>query len=337
MILLFLIATLTGVFFLVREKGKHSLISNASSDGPELAALPIWEPIPEEEKNTWQENRVRYQGKTYAYNEDILTFLIMGIDKDSRAAEVAEGMNGGQADALFLTVLNPHTKEIRVLGINRNTMTDIDVYDDKGSYVKTVEGQIATQHGFGNGVEESCKYQVDAVTKLMYNLPVHGYAAVNMSAISDINDMVGGVDVTVLEDLTGVDKSLVKGAQVHLEGKSAFWYVKYRDTGIFGSADLRLARQKQYLTGFIPAAKEAVKKDFSIVFTLYQTVLPMMTTDITLEEAVYLATQMLDYQFDSGSFRMLEGKTVMGKDYEEFYIDEDALYRLILEVFYEEV
>lgn len=328
---------LAGGFFLIREMGKQGLIRNASSGGPELVDLPLWEPIPEEEKEVWQENWVNYQGKKYAYNEDILTFLVMGIDKNTKAVEVEEGTGGGQADALFLVVLNPHTKEMQVLGINRNTMTDIDVYDEKGNFVKTVEGQISTQHGFGNGVEESCEYQVAAVTRLMYKLPIHGYAAINMSAIADINDAVGGVDVTVLEDLTAVDKTLVKDAQVHLEGKSAFWYVKYRDTKIFGSADRRLERQKQYLNGFILAAKAEAKKNFSIVWELYQAVLPMMTTDIDIDEVIYLATQALDYHFDGDSFRMLEGETVMGDVYEEFYIDEDALYRLILEVFYEEV
>ena len=38
-----------------------------------------------------------------------------------------------------------------------------------------------------------------------------------------------------------------------------------------------------------------------------------------------------------GEIHTLEGETVMGEQFEEFYPDEEALYRLILEVFYEEV
>lgn len=33
----------------------------------------------------------------------------------------------------------------------------------------------------------------------------------------------------------------------------------------------------------------------------------------------------------------VEGETVMGEEFEEFYPDEDALYELILDVFYERV
>jgi len=34
---------------------------------------------------------------------------------------------------------------------------------------------------------------------------------------------------------------------------------------------------------------------------------------------------------------MLEGETVMGEQFEEFYPNENALYEMILEVFYEPV
>lgn len=335
--LLTILLLCAGTVLLLQTIGKNHLISNATSIRPELVTAQLSEPVSEEKKEAWQEGWVKYQGKIYAYNEDIMTFLIMGIDKNSEAVEVAEGTNGGQADALFLAVLNPHTREVSVIGVNRNTMTDIEVYDLNGNYVKTVTAQLATQHGFGNGVEKSCEYQVKAVTKLFYNLPIHGYAAVNMSAIATLNDAVGGVEVTVLEDLTRQDQTLVKGEKVHLEGKSAFWYVKYRDINLFGSADARLERQKQYLTEFIKTAKTAAKKDFSIVPTLYQAVEPMMTTDITADETVYLAGQALDYRVGENSFYTLKGETVQGEKFEEFYPDELALYELILKIFYEEV
>lgn len=158
-----------------------------------------------------------------------------------------------------------------------------------------------------------------------------------MSAIPTINDAVGGVDVTVLEDLSRVDKSLVKDEKVHLLGQSAFWYVKYRDTNEFGSADRRLERQKQYLTAFIGAAKAAAKKDISVALDLYRAVMPMMTSDVTIDEVAYLAPILVEYQFGQENFHMMKGETVMGEQYEEFYPDEDALYELILDVFYEEV
>lgn len=327
-------------FLFYREMGGRRLRKEVENSAPDLAEKQETEhtldTIPQEEE--WQEDWVRYQGQVYDYNEDILTFLFMGIDKnDGTVQKVAEGTDGGQADALFLLVMDPHDRTADIIGINRNTMAAIDMYDEQGQFVNTITAQIAIQHGFGNGVEESCEYQTDAVSRLFYQLPIHGYAALNMSAITRLNDAVGGVDVIVLEDLTKKDPSLIEGRQVHLEGQSAFWYVKYRDTGITGSADGRLERQKQYLKSFADAAKAAVKKNPFVVRELYQAASPMMITDISMDEVLYLATEALDYHIADDSFHMLAGESTEGELFEEFYIDETALYELILEIFYEPV
>ena len=330
-----ILAVGVGGFSVLKVMGKNKLAKNAivASPSPTIEDSTLTE----EEKTYWQEGWVRYEGKIYDYNEDILTFLVMGIDKNTDAKEVEEGTKGGQADALFLVVLNPHTSQISVIGINRNAMTDIDIYDNAGAYVRTQVAQICVQHGFGNGVEESCEYQVKAVSNLMYNIPIHGYGAINMKGIPTINDAVRGVDVTVLEDITAVDASLIKGEEVHLEGQSSYWYVKYRDTSIFQSADARLARQKQYLSAFITQAKEATKKDITVPVKLYQAMQTMMVTNITVDEVAYLSSIAVDYSFAEDSFHMVPGETQMGEQFEEFYVDEDALYQMIIDVFYEEV
>ncbi len=335
--LLVLLLMITGGIGIVRAMGKTRLYEKADRKQPEMIKTAPEEVLQEEEETEWKEGWVRYQGNIYEYKSDILTFLVMGIDKNKDVEKTEEGTDGGQADALFLVVVDPSDRTLKIVGINRNTMTDIAIYDENGDITATVKAQIAVQHGFGDGMEESCEYQKKAVENLFYGLPIHGYAAVNMKAISTINDAVGGVGVTVLEDLTRKDKSLVKDAKVHLTGKTAFWYVQYRDTTVFGSADLRLARQKQYLNGFVAAAKKAAKENISVILDLYQAVMPQMVTDVSLDEVAYLAPLLVDYRFSDNSFYTMTGETVAGEQFEEFYVDETALYELILEVFYEKV
>ncbi len=332
-----LFVILAAAFQILRMVGRNSLQGRAEAAAPDLSPILAQQELTQEEEQKWQQGWVKYEDRIYAYKEDTLTFLFMGIDKNSEVQEVAEGTNGGQADALFLAVMDPSEKAVRVIGINRNTMADIDIYNEEGAYVTTTKAQIAVQHGFGNGMEESCGYQIKAVAKLLYGLPVHGYAAVNMSAISDINDAVGGVEVEVLEDLTVKDPALAKGERIRLTGEQAFWYVKYRDTEQFASADRRLDRQKQYLNALIGAAKQAVRQDVTAALDLYKEISSRMVTDITLDEAAYLAPILADYQFDTDHFYMLEGETVKGERFEEYYVDEEALYEMILEIFYEEV
>ncbi len=326
-------------FEAMRFFGKSNLDAKSPTTAPILSkAQQPQEQVETSTEATWEADWIRYNGAVYDYNEDITTFLIMGIDKDDEEVkEVQEGTDGGQADGLFLLVLNPHDKSIKIIGINRNSMTDVDVYDEYGRYQTTVIAQIATQHGFGNGMEESCEYQVKAVSNMFYQLPIHGYAAINMSAIPIINDQVGGVDVTVLEDLTKWDKTLKKGEKIHLEGMSAFYYVKARDINEFGSNDRRLERQRQYLNGFIKAAREASSENNNAAVEIFSAISNKMVTDISFDEISYLAPELIDYSFDATDFMMIDGTTEKTGVFEEYHLDQDDLYKTIIEVFYEKV
>lgn len=214
-------------FWIVSAIGRANLRSSVMA-APKLENAPVEvEVMPAQaDAEEWQEGWVKYDNQIYAYNEDILTFLIMGIDKTKDVKEVAEGTDGGQADALFLVVLNPHNDSLSVIGINRNTMTEIAIYDANGAFVKNMEAQIAVQHGFGNGVEESCEYQVKAVRHLFYEIPIHGYAAINMDAVVTLTDMMDGIDLTALEDVRNV-KGKSKNIIIH-QGKRFIWMERRR-------------------------------------------------------------------------------------------------------------
>ena len=43
------------------------------------------------------------------------------------------------------------------------------------------------------------------------------------------------------------------------------------------------------------------------------------------------------YEFDEDSLKLLKGETRLGEKYEEFYPDQDSLYELFLDTFYEKV
>lgn len=301
----------------------------ALPEGMILEETSAAEELPEdaEGQEPLKDGMLRYQGKTYAYKEDVMTFLCMGIDKSGEAKASEDLHRGGQADALFLAVMDPGKKQISVIGINRDTMAELFVYDEEGNYLGREIGQIALQHAYGDGMEESCERTVEAVSNLFYGIPIHGYFAMNMDVIIPLNDAVGGVDVVIGD---GDEK-------VHLEGQEAYSFVRNRDMYAPHSAEQRLKRQKQYLEAFARQAKKAVAQDLTLPAKLYTEILPYMVTDISASEAVYLATQAVSYTFGQDNLYSLEGEIRMGEQFEEFYPDETALYELILQVFYEEV
>lgn len=337
------------VFQTVRVIGRENIKKNASAAAPDLSqSIEQQSAAKETAQDTdavkWQKGWVKYQDEIYAYNEDIMTFLFMGIDKENDVKEEKGETNGGQADALFLLVLNPHDNSAKIIGINRNAMADVDMYGDDGAYQQTIKAQIAVQHGFGNGLEESCEYQVKAVERFLYQLPIHGYCAVNMEAVISLNDEIGGVDLVALDDIYSVYTDydsmyqvIEEGEEVHLDGLLAYCYVRYRNIEIPGSADGRLERQKQYLEKFVQKAKTQMASDISLPIRLYSEITSKMVTDVSLDEVTYLASVAKDYSFSKEDIYTLEGETVRGEKFEEFYVDEDALYDLILDVFYEPV
>ena len=119
-------------------------------------------------------------------------------------------------------------------------------------------------------------------------------------------------------------------------GKQALWFVKWRDTSVDNSNNIRMARQKQYMINFMKQAVQAVKKDATLPVSLYQSLTDEMVTDIGLDETVYFVTQVLSMSLDESGIMMLKSDAVQGSVYDEIYVDDDALYELILNIFYTE-
>lgn len=285
--------------------------------------------------------RIKYRGKWYEYNDKLTTILVMGIDKEGEIEESSANakqneMMGGQADALFLMVLDSEKEKVSIIAINRNSMADVDVFDENGKYLGVQTKQIALQHGYGDGKEESCERQVLTVSRFMGDIPIHSYAALNMEAIPALNDTLGGVKVTVLDELVypeyGMD--MHPGDEVTLRGMQAYWYIRLRHEDEFNSNALRLERQKQYLTTFAAEAKKQATSDIRVAIDLYNTASDYMVTDVDLSGFTYLAGEALGYEFDVDNLYTLQGETVAKDNFEEFYPDEDCKKQLIVNVFY---
>lgn len=113
-------------------------------------------------------------------------------------------------------------------------------------------------------------------------------------------------------------------------------FVKWRDTSVDNSNNIRMARQKQYMINFMKQAVQAVKNDATLPVSLYQSLTDEMVTDIGLDETVYFVTQVLSMSLDESGIMMLKSDAVQGSVYDEIYVDDDALYELILNIFYTE-
>lgn len=287
--------------------------------------------VPNTEK--WQEGDVKYNGKYYRYNNKIKTYLIMGIDKDT-VTSVYGATNGGQSDAMFLLVVDSTKEKVSVISINRNTMTYVFKYNESGKRTGILKAQICIQHGYGDGKNLSCTRAADAVSRLFDNIPIQGYLSLRMGAIPILNDAVGGVKVKVLNDLTYGDVILKEGEVKTLKGMESYWYLRGRSKTEFDSATDRLRRQEQYISAFIDQTKAYTGGDVSKMVSLYESIEKYVVTNIDFAE---LAEELVDYNYADAEIYTVPGETIMGKKYEEYHVDEEKLYDMIIDIFYNEV
>ena len=344
LVILFLIpALLFAAFTAYRMAGKAGLESHAVTmrdiGQANITQLPVLQQNSGEgDLPELEEGQIAYHGKVYEYNDDLLVFLCLGIDSRQDIKKEKTPGEGGQADTVILTVIDQKAKTLKVINISRDTMTKVGFYDTNGMYLYDKEAQLALQYAYGDGREKSCELMERAVSNLFYGIPIHGYAAMDIKAVSQLNDAVGGVEVTVIEDLSRFTPDLASGNTVTLTGRQALHYVQERqvETEELGANNLRIERQKQYLMAFFAKVKEGAKKDIMLPVELFNTASQHMITSITADQAAYLSTIVLECNFGGEDMVSVQGKVEKEDIYEEFYVDEQALYDLIVNVFYRE-
>ena len=333
-----LLLGVTAYFF--RERGRVTFEQHAA-EGQAANSNAMAEVITEETSPGIQleEGQILYHGTVYEYNEDLLTILCLGIDNRKGIAEEKKPGAGGQSDYVVLAVLDRSAGSFTLVTVSRDAMVPVKIYDEYGMYVGEETKQLALQYAYGNGRESSCELMEQAVSKLFYGIPIHGYCALSLNVIAELNDAVGGVTVTVPEELAEFCPEFKAGETVTLKGQQAYKFVQRRNTKAkeLGANNLRMNRQKQYVLAFVKQLKEAVKQDISIPVKLYTTAEKQMVTSISLEQAVYLCTEFQDVSFTADDIYSVTGEVTQGEIYEEFQVDDEALYELILKVFYKEV
>lgn len=290
---------------------------------------------PEDMYSDGEDVTMTYNGQSYVYNDELTTLLIMGID-DYELAESASARNTSQVDFLLVAVFDDEAKTCTLLQINRDTMANVPAYDAFGSYMGVYYEQIALAHTYGSGLEDSCEHTVDAVSDFLYGVEIGNYISLTMDAVPVLNDLVGGVTVTIEDDFTGVDDALVMGETVTLMGEHALNFVRSRSSMSDDSTNLRrMERQRTYMLALTESLRQAVVEDDTFVIEAWAAIAGYMVTDCSVDDMATYGEQLTEYTLTG--IVTPEGESVQGETYMEYYVDEAALQELVVELFYEPV
>lgn len=174
------------------------------------------------------------------------TVLILGVDEVAEAEIVEDKVHPDaeyhRSDTMILATFNKEENEVKLVGIPRDTITYID---EVGYFDK-----INHAHMFG-GPDAA----VETVESLL-NVPVDYYVRVNMSAVVDVVDSLGGIEFDVPFDMNEPNSSnteriiLEEGTQV-LDGEGALAVVRSR------RVDSDLARNNRQIEMVFKIMEEA--------------------------------------------------------------------------------
>lgn len=298
-----------------------------------LLLLRIWDkqqgefPVYDSEEIT-----VEFNGKEYTLKENVESFLVMGLDKKADSVSSDSYNNNQSADFLMLFVFDNDSKKFSAIQINRDTMTDVNVLGVNGNKVDSAVKQIALAHTYGNGKEVSCRNTMDAVSHLLLDSKVNHYISFAVDSVPVFNDLVGGVELTVLDDFSGVDDTLKKGETLTLNGEQALKYVQSRK-GLAEDDNLsRMKRQKQYINALYNKTIAAVKSDESFMAEAALKLSNYLVSDRSVTQLQEFTKKFTEYEFLG--IGNIEGEFKKGEQFMEFYADYDSVKEIVIENFY---
>ena len=320
------------------HRGKEQLKIDYEDVAIQLPTQAVGEEEEEQRVITYDDGKtVNYNGKTYRLNENLATILFMGIDRHDLEAVELYG-TGGQADVILLLALDTKTGDLNILNIPRETYAEYELYFSDGTRIGFETRQICLAYAYGDGRESSCLNTYDAVSRLLYGMPISKYLALDIDGIVAANDSIGGVTLTSLEELEAPDGTYIKGdEEITLLGKTCEWYIRIRQRTVDGNV-ARMARQKQYIQAFTKTLIQKAKSNFSVIPHLFRDMEPYYVTDLDLSDLIFLAGTYLAYhmnmQFSSfgGTYDLMENN--YGKNNAVYYPDEESLFEAVLNLFY---
>ena len=315
------VLVIIAVYFIIRGLDRHD--ARIRQAATENETQRVWKEFQEKTVS------ISLHKKIWQFAHPVQTYLFIGTDKSGNEDAEGEEYHGSMADALMLIVVDEEEKTYGILQLNRDTITEVPMLLQDGSANASAQMQLCTAHWYGKDKTASCDNTVETVSKMLGGLPIDGYYALKMDAMPLLNHEVGGVTVTLEDDMTKLDPAMKKGATLTLTDRQAELLMQSRYTMEDDRNTQRMRRQQIFLKAFMKKIEKQNEGDVNATVKLYDRLSPYATTDIKMNDLTALLKNMQGYT-DKGIVT-IDGKSKIGeklhdgKKHWEFYMDEDSL------------
>ena len=258
------------------------------------------------------------------FMKDRVNILLTGIDY----APEREGRNDFRTDTIMMFSVNFATGKVDILSVPRDSYADIAFTDNRwkinGAYMSA---------GGADGKGYECLMQT--VSDTIGGVPVNYYLAVEMQAVKDIVDILGGVWYDVDYEINMNGRHLSKGYQL-LDGQAVLDYCRARK-GITSGTDIdRIDRQQRLLMEVFRQIKKA--NLLTEMPQIYDTMKERIDTNLTLEQIAALAFFALDLDPETELSRYaLKGEYMEAYNATYYVLDHNITVDIIRQIFGQDV
>lgn len=305
-----------------------------------LAAFALFAEKPEAEEAVYGSLEGRFtsdisldvNGETLHYRENEITnYLLIGVDR--RSLSSGEYRSSVQADFLMMLSIDRRNRTVTPVMIDRDAMTPVMVYGAFGNPAGERTMQVCLAQAFSGKDGDGSANTAKAVTGLLHGVKVNRCLTMDIEGISLLNDAVGGVSVTIEDDLTPLDPALRKGATVRLKGDLAEFFVRGRMSVSDGTNASRMTRQKEYINALANTLRERLDSGALSLQDIFTVLSGHMEASVS--ENVLLSEANIYSDYEWLPLRTLPGRHALGEDgFVEFHADEPGLYELLAEVWF---
>ena len=274
-----------------------------------------------------------YKGKKYRYNNRITTILYAGVDSDGPLQSSQRYTVAPRADSISLVVLDELNERMTILALNRDTMTRIHKFTLDGFDRGLFKDHLGYAYTDGDGGDISCRSLCEAVSELLYGVPINEYVVTNRASIPTIAEVFGDVSVVVPNDDLA-EEGFHAGETVVIDSSNLELFVRSRDIEQDLSNVGRMQRQQAYINGAVEQVRDMLINHASSVWDRLQQAEDSVQTNITRSRYLTLTKAVRNTAYSDQDYYIPEGEQVVGEQHDEFYPDERTLLKKVIDIFY---
>ncbi len=254
------------------------------------------------------------------FMKDRVNIVLAGIDYSSER----EGREDFRTDTIMLFSVNFATGKVDIVSLPRDSYADIAFTDSRWK----INGAWMSAGGFeGRGFD--CLMQT--ITTTLGGIPVDYYLAVEMQAVKDIVDAIGGVWYDVDYEINIDNRHLDTGYQL-MDGQAVLDYCRARKDITSGTDIDRIDRQQRLLLEVFSQLKS--EKLLPKIPEIYNSLKSEIYTNLNLEQIAALTFYGLDINPETDLNRYtLTGKYMSAYNATYYVLDHIYTQEVVKQVF----